>query len=107
MPDNETKGRWIGRLLFARLGLSLGGGLVVWLLGVDGETLQIKNRDLAVIGLPVAAIAAFTLVAILGWKTAGAIEFSAFGVKLKGRASQIALWVMIFLTIALAIKLIW
>lgn len=106
MPDNEVKGRWISLLLFAWLGLSLGGGLVVWLLGVDGETLQIKNRAMAVISLPVAAILAFTLVAILGWKTAAPMEFSAFGVKLKGRASHIALWVMVFLTIAVAIILI-
>ncbi|MBG19437.1 MAG: hypothetical protein CML31_05645 [Rhizobiales bacterium] len=60
----------------------------------------------AIIGLPFAAITSFIVVTLFR-QTEGAVEFEAFGVKLKGSAGQTILWVICFLSIAAAIALLW
>ena len=60
----------------------------------------------AVVGLPMAAIASLFIVMVLEY-VSGPIEFEILGLKFKGAAGQIVFWILCFLTIVLAIKLLW
>ena len=60
----------------------------------------------AVVGLPLAAIAAFVLVIFLR-QAEGPVEFEGLGLKLKGAAGQVVLWILCFLAMAAAIKFCW
>lgn len=60
----------------------------------------------AMIGLPSAAIGALFLVLILQ-QTSGPIKFEALGVKLEGSSGEIVLWVLVFITLVLAINVSW
>jgi hypothetical protein len=60
----------------------------------------------AVIGIQAAAVTAFVIVVFLQ-QTAGPVEFNALGFKFKGAAGQVVMWVICFLAIAGAIKLLW
>ena len=60
----------------------------------------------ALLGLPLIAIAALCLVLILR-STSGPIELQVLGLKFKGAAGPIIMWVITFLAIVLAVKLLW
>ncbi|MBR0735302.1 hypothetical protein JQ581_00050 [Bradyrhizobium liaoningense] len=60
----------------------------------------------ATIGLPGAAAAAFIIVALFR-TTEGQIKLEALGFKFEGAAGPIVMWVMCFLAITIAIKLLW
>ena len=60
----------------------------------------------AAIGIPSAVVIAFTLVVLLK-RTAGPLEFKVLGLQLKGEAGEWLVWVVCFLVIVLAIKLLW
>ena len=60
----------------------------------------------AVVGLPSAAIASLCVVVVLEG-TAGPVEFEVPGLKFKGAAGPIVFWVVCFLTITVAIHLLW
>ena len=60
----------------------------------------------ATVGLPSAALASLCIVIFLE-STTGPIEFEGFGFKFKGASGPIILWVICFLAIASAIKLLW
>lgn len=60
----------------------------------------------AAIGLPFAALAALGLVTLFETRS-GPIEFEALGLKFKGASGPIIFWVLSFLAIAVAIKLLW
>ena len=66
----------------------------------------LKDHFAAIIGLPGAAVIAFILVIFLR-QTEGPIEFEGPGFKLTGAAGQLFMWVICFLAIACAIKLVW
>lgn len=66
----------------------------------------VKQHFAATIGLPSAALAALLLVTILEIN-AGRIEFKAVGFEFKGAAGPIVMWVLCFLSIAAAIRLLW
>jgi hypothetical protein len=100
-----TKG-WLSLLILAWLSLAVVMGVASWLLGINRETLEVRDHAMAVVGLPAAAVAAFTLVMVLE-RSSGPIEFNAAGINFKGAASQITLWLICFLAIAVAIKLLW
>ncbi len=60
----------------------------------------------AVVGLPLGALlAAFIVVALR--HTEGPIKFEGLGFKFEGGAGQVILWVICFLAIAAAIRLLW
>ena len=59
-----------------------------------------------VVGLPSAAAAALFVVLVLK-AAAGPIEFEALGFKFKGASGPVVLWVMCFLAIVLAIRVVW
>jgi hypothetical protein len=60
----------------------------------------------AVIGLPFAAISSLCLVLLLRY-SAGPIEFEGLGFKFKGASGPIIMWVLCFLAMVSAIKLLW
>jgi len=66
----------------------------------------LRNHFAAVVGLPMAAIFALWVVTILRSKS-GPIEFDAFGFRLRGASGPVVLWVLCFLAISFAIKLLW
>jgi hypothetical protein len=66
----------------------------------------VKDHFPATVGLPFAALAALCLVLLLEFK-AGRMEFEALGLKFKGAAAPAIVWVLCFLSITLAIKLLW
>jgi hypothetical protein len=66
----------------------------------------ISQHFAAAVGLPIAALAALCLVFLLE-STAGRIEFEAVGFKFRGASGPIILWVIAFLAIAAAIKMLW
>jgi hypothetical protein len=60
----------------------------------------------AIFGIPGAIIVAFVIVVF--WRlTDGPVEFEGLGFKVNGAAGQIVMWVVCFLAIAGAIKLVW
>ena len=71
------------------------------------ELLQLALQHFpATIGLPSAAIAALCIVVFLE-SSSGPIQFEGPGFKFKGASGPIVLWVLCFLAIAGAIKLLW
>jgi hypothetical protein len=66
----------------------------------------LREHFAAVIGLPMAGILALWVVTILRSQS-GPIEFEALGFRLRGASGPVILWVVCFLAIALAIRLLW
>jgi len=60
----------------------------------------------ATIGLPLSGLASLSLVLFLKYST-GPLEFEGLGFKFKGASGPVVLWVLCFLSIAGAIKLLW
>ncbi|MFC5427950.1 hypothetical protein ACFPTO_03870 [Paraburkholderia denitrificans] len=60
----------------------------------------------AAIGLPAAALAAMCIVVFLE-SSSGPIEFEGFGFHFKGASGPIILWVVVFLAITAAIKVLY
>ena len=89
-------------------------GLVVAVFLVQAEMLGSTGRfdylfdehPAAMLGLPLIAIGALSLVLILR-STSGPIEIDVLGLKFKGAAGPIIMWVLTFLAMALAVKLLW
>jgi hypothetical protein len=60
----------------------------------------------ALIGVPMAALMSMCVVTLLRY-TAGPIEFKVPGFEFQGASGQVVLWVMCFLAIISAVKLLW
>jgi hypothetical protein len=96
--------------------LVLIGGAVLAGAFVIGETISmLQDPELyrlaldhfaATIGLPCAGLAALCIVVALE-NTSGPIEFEGLGFKFKGASGPIVLWVVCFLAITAAIKILW
>jgi hypothetical protein len=66
----------------------------------------LRDHCAAIFGLPGAVATAFIIVIFLR-QADGPIEFEALGFKFKGAAGQVVMWVLCFLAIAAALKLVW
>lgn len=66
----------------------------------------IGEHFIAIVGLPSAAALASCIVVIFRQEE-GPIEFEAVFIKLKGAAGPVVLWVLCFLAIVGAIKMLW
>jgi hypothetical protein len=66
----------------------------------------LREHSDAIIMLPEAAGIAIGIVVFLR-QTDGPVEFEGLGFKLKGAAGQVIMWILTFLAIAGAIKLLW
>jgi hypothetical protein len=66
----------------------------------------VKEHFAAIVGLPRAALlSAFIVVGLR--HSEGPIKFEGLGMKFEGASGQVILWVICFLSIAAAIKLVW
>ncbi|MGH6823647.1 MAG: hypothetical protein ACREC4_09205, partial [Methylocella sp.] len=59
-----------------------------------------------IVGLPTATGVSVAIVVFLR-QTDGPIEFEGLGFKLKGAAGQVTMWILTFLAMAVAMKLLW
>ncbi len=66
----------------------------------------VKAHFAATVGLPVAAVFSVFLVVVLQ-QASGPVKFEGLGFKFEGTSGQVVLWVLCFLAIACAIKLLW
>ena len=90
-------------------GTTLGGWFLVgaYFRAQDDRFIRIFiEHTQATVGLPAAAITALFIVVFLEQKS-GPIEMEGWGLKFKGAAGPVVLWVMTFLSIAGAIRLVW
>lgn len=118
MPENEpdnskptrlqTVASWLVLIGACAFGAVFIYGAIVNIHGANGAWLLdiAQQHFAATIGLPFAALAALCLVYFLEIK-AGPIEFDGFGFKFRGAAGPVIFWVIVFLAIASAIKLLW
>ena len=67
---------------------------------------ELLKHTAATVGLPLSALAALGIVIILEIYS-GDIEFEALGFKFKGASGPVILWVICFLSISGAIKILW
>ena len=66
----------------------------------------VKEHFAATVGLPMAALlSAFIVVALR--HAEGPVKFEITGMKFEGASGQVILWVICFISISLAIKLLW
>jgi hypothetical protein len=66
----------------------------------------LREHLLVMVGVPEAGGAAMAIVVFLR-QTDGPIEFEGLGFKLKGAAGQGTMWILTFLAIVVAMKLLW
>ena len=98
--------------VLALLGVSTVAGVFLLFLARDIANAEpwmmevFRSHPSAVLGLPTGALAALCIVLFLEFKT-GPIEFEALGLKFRGAAGEIVLWVVCFLAIVAAIKILW
>ena len=108
--DNKSKSSRMARA-FVLIGGAFFAG--VFILGAAGTIMT--NSDLfnialnqlpATVGLPFSALGSLWLVMFLE-STSGPMEFETLGFKFKGSSGPVVLWVMSFLSMTLAIKILW
>jgi len=92
-------GQWAINPSGAHRWISIGA---IRLISVD----VVRNHFAVVIGLPMAGILALWVVTILRSQS-GPIEFEAVGFKFRGASGPVVLWIACFLSIAIAIRLLW
>jgi hypothetical protein len=81
--------------------------VALWLERYDPVLTEIVSRNFpAVIGLPMAAIAAFIVVALFR-QDERPLEFEGFGFKFRRASGEIVLWIACFGVITGAIYLLW
>jgi len=83
-------------------------GLGWWLIADWNAPYLLKKLDdqfNVLIGIPASAVSALLLVIFLR-TTNGPIEFEVFGFKFKGASGPIVMWVLVFLSIVAAIKVL-
>jgi hypothetical protein len=107
-PRVDQLRRWmmLGIALFAVLGIA-SLFVAVWMNRFDPILTDLVLANFpAIIGLPLAAITAFVVVAVFR-QSENPIEFQALGFRLKGAAGEIVLWIACFLAIVIGIRLLW
>jgi hypothetical protein len=84
--------------------------VLVWLLATEWYNASLRQFTVdhfpATVGIPVAAVFAFVVVALFE-STAGNVKFEAAFLKFDGAAGPIIMWILCFLSIIWAIKLLW
>src|SRR5262249_55792658 len=107
LPDLEEKFRFVIGWTFVVVVLVLAViGLGWWLMADWNAPYLVKKLDTefnVLIGVPASGTAALLLVIFLR-TTDGPIEIELLGFKFKGASGPIILWVLVFLSIVLAIK---
>jgi hypothetical protein len=109
LEEAAVEGRQFVNVAIAIVALTATAG-VIWALWANRfdtvvTDLVVKNFA-AIIGLPFAFIAAFIVVALFR-QGDSPIEFKGLGLEFKGASGEVILWLLCFLAISGAIKLLW
>jgi hypothetical protein len=108
--SNLTRVRVAAYWLVLIFGIVLGSAFVafttynIWLDPAMRKVVELHFA--AVIGLPAITLASLGVVLILE-STSGPIEFDGFGFKFHGAAGPLIFWVVCFLSMTAALKLVW
>ena len=103
------KWRPVINLAIALIALVAVGLLIAaaWASRFDPVLTELVTKNFAaIIGLPFAFIGAFVVVALFR-QAETPVEFEGLGLKLKGAAGEVVLWILCFVAIAGAIGLLW
>ena len=98
---------WVA--LFAALlwGTFVGGFLAYQTLQPGGWMVRLVERQFAaVILVPMSGLAALCIVLLLRLSS-GPLEFKAIGFEFRGASGQVVLWVVCFIALIAAVKLLW
>jgi hypothetical protein len=112
LGEPERRALRIVVVLLTLVGITFVGGIFLYYLGSDIANAQpwmmdiFRKHPAAIIGLPTGALASLGIVLLLEVKS-GRIEFEVLGLKFRGAAGEIVLWVVCFMAIISAIKLLW
>ncbi len=69
--------------------------------------IAIVNEHFAsIVGLPLAMVASLVIVSMFRYQS-GPVELEIAGLKFKGATGPVILWIFVFLSMAIAIKLLW
>jgi hypothetical protein len=97
---------WIVGISFVTLGIYL--FRMVFITGINEEFLEIyETHFTALVGLPAAAFISTFLILLLQIVKKEPLEFEMIGIKFKGSSGEIVLWVFVYLSIVVSIKLLW
>ena len=98
---------WVA--LFAALiwGTFVGGFLAYQTLQPDGWMVRlVEHQFAAVILVPMSGLAALCIVLLLRLSS-GPLEFKAIGFEFRGASGQVVMWVVSFIALVSAVKLLW
>jgi tetrahydromethanopterin S-methyltransferase subunit E len=68
---------------------------------------MIRDHYAAIVGLPSAAAAAFIIVTLFRQVVAEPIKLGALGLTVEGAGGPVLLWVICFMALAIALRMIW
>jgi hypothetical protein len=109
--ERERRALRIVVVLLTLAGITFVGGIFLYYLGSDIANAQpwmmdvFRKHAAAIFGLPTGALASLGIVLLLEVKS-GRIEFEVLGFKFRGASGEIILWVICFMAIITAIKLL-
>jgi hypothetical protein len=112
LSGRERRALRVVVVILTLVGITFVGGIFLYYLGSDIAKAQpwmmevFRKHPAAILGLPTGALASLGIVLLLEVKS-GRIEFEGFGFKFRGASGEIILWVICFLAIISAIKLLW
>lgn len=97
---------WVVGIAFVIFGIYL--FIMVFIDGINEEFLQLyKDHFPALVGLPAAAFLATFIILLLQIVRKQPIEFEVLGLKFKGSSGEVVLWVLVYLSLVVSIKLLW
>ena len=102
----RNSAKWISVLAAVALGLVYMFWLI-WGFKNDAKFIQIMYEHLlAIVGVPGAIISAFVLVNVLE-QVSGPVKFSGLGFKFEGASGPLIMWVIVFCSLVVGLKMLW
>lgn len=96
----------IGAVIFGFIVGIVGAWFASKQMGDDEWKIYYKNNFPFVAALPMAVVAAFGITVYFDVATGGSIEGSFLGLEFKGPAGPLMLWILVFISIIFAIKIL-
>jgi hypothetical protein len=96
----------VGAVLFTLSLLYVGTKFAQRELGYDTWKSYFRDNHLWLFGVPAASVAAFGLVVFFEVTSDESIEMNIWGLELKGPAAPLTMWVVVFLALVLALKVL-
>jgi|GEM_PF-2766118 len=105
VPDPRIVVTWLLALAVPVATVVILAGLMSFV-PIEVQIEVVRAHFAAIVGLPTAAMFSAFLVVVLQ-QTSGPVKFEGLGFRFEGTSGQVVLWVLCFLAIAAAIKLLW